>query len=399
MQHSQRDPELGRPLVRSGDKNLSCLEFSDAGSSCGNGPMPAASQRRHVSGPPSRSSSPGEKRHMESPRGAERAAPWDRSSPRKGSGRATSPTMSTLRLDHVVASPAPRPAADSPANRPATPTSRPLAGPLQGAGERESFPATRGASDTMSYRRRTRSKEGIQEFERTQPKLELPPRRAGSATPRDSGAILSHLPSGGAESGTRGRSSPRTITVGNVTSPLNDGPTPRASSSSNTPGRCGSPVSSNPNTMSKEIAVTKRCAKPVPEPPGGRRGSSGIFDTAAPMNLTAAIGALRKSHANADRLNANTMTSNDNTLKSPSLQAAAAPAVKPDPISIKGQLHNSQQHRVYSSLMVDHLKGSSIAVKPDSVTSESPRAKHKVSSPCASQLRSSNQVSNALRWD
>lgn len=253
------------------------------------------------------------------------------------------------------------------------------------------YPTTRGASQTAGFRPGLRQQRTITAFERNQPQNTLPPRPLPrNASPR--GVLLdfshdSHFTSFSQSDNTTnvsGMRAPRIITVGKVSSPNR----PFNSLRSQSP-----PAVGNPNVLAPEVPTPKRLARSV-TPPGGRRGSSGIFDV--PTNATsAAARALllpKKSLANMDRLRVNTQTSTENTLISPSMEGKtdvqhAAANASP----LRRTMSSLQTHNL-SSKTADSLK----AAVPQGAAHVSRRMV--VRCPHALRLQSSTQVAVNMCW-
>lgn len=290
-------------------------------------------------------------------------------------------TKSVVVREHAtVAPPTPTRRSPTPNTTAAAPAEEPLI-----------YPTTRGASQTATYRYGLRQQVTIKEFERHQPQNELPP-RPRRTTPR--GVLVdfshdSHFTSFSESDNTRSvagiRAPPRIITVGKVSAPSR----PLIGLRSVSPAAVG-----DPNVLAPTNPPPKRLARSV-TPPGGRRGSSGIFDVSTVAASAAAIAKLmpKKSMANMDRLLVNTQTSMENTLISPSmegkteLQHSAATA--------------SPLRRTMSSLQTHNL----VTKVADSLKAAVPQNHQPVSrrmmirSPQALRLQSSTQVSLNMCWE
>jgi hypothetical protein len=254
------------------------------------------------------------------------------------------------------------------------------------------YPATRGAAPTATFRYGLRQQGTIKEFERHQPQNELPPRPKARQYPP--GVLLdfshdSHFTSFGESDNTRSvvgmRAPPRIITVGKVSSPSR----PLAGLRSGSPAAVG-----DPNVLAPTNPPPKRLARSV-TPPGGRRGSSGIFDVPTVAASAAAIAKLvpKKSMANMDRLRVNTQTSTENTLISPSMEG-------------KTELQHSNATASPLRRTMSSLQTQNLATKVgDSLKAAVPQNHMPVSrrmmirSPQALRLQSSTQVSLNMCWE
>lgn len=285
------------------------------------------------------------------------------------------------------------------ARRPATETSA-VANSIPGfsfSDDFKHFPSTRGASATATYRPGLRQQTSIAKFEASQPKLALPPRPHS----RSPGGCLvtidfshdSHFTSFGvSDESLRGtRRVPSMITVDRVTSPTRHAVTQRHQGRHASPGACG-----NPNVIAPEPTPQRRLVRSI-TPPGGRRGSSGIFDPPSASSkfkttqeTISALGGPRKSFANMNRLHANTLTSTENTLKSPSLEGRTD--------AQHAAANDAPLKRTMSSLQT------AVVRSPDNLTtSVVPQTQHvsrrmRVTSPQAMRLQASDQVGSLLAW-
>lgn len=321
--------------------------------------------------------------------------------------KSTTATTATSVEVQTVAAPAPMAAPTSspsavvetaapkaaPSDRLASPQRPPLAVAIG-----NNFPAARGASAVAVPRSSIRQKITIDKFEALQPRPQLTTNRVASQSPRRPGVMLdfshdSHFLSFSETehcSGRVGCRSPRIMTVGKVTCPIRPLSAPRAS-----PQRSHSPASSNPNVVSPAPAPYKRLSRSV-TPPGGRRGSSGIFDPPAtarrvePNANANAMGMRKKSLLSTELLNANRLTSADNTLKSPSLDGTTA-------VQHAAAHCSPMLKRTMSSLQTSVARVPDNLLKSVIPTKDHVSRKMRVCSPHAAQLRSS-QIGGLLSW-
>jgi hypothetical protein len=231
------------------------------------------------------------------------------------------------------------------------------------------YPSTRGASATSCFRPTTRSVNAIALLEKLQPGNALPPRknvggRGRQHAPNSAAtnfSYQSHFVSIADAVNNSNDSSrchtPRCIPIGNLVVPLNNS-TLRARSAGQRP------ATGDPNTMSPAAALRRGVRSVTPK---GRRNSSGIFDAMRLPSPTLTLNTVN-----------NMATSNDNTLRSPTLVQGSAARHESKPVH--------QPHRTYNN------KES----RADAVSPVCTRAQ--VTSPHAFRLRSSNQVGETLSW-